>query len=161
MVLFGGCCDFSGNPYDDVWVLNITSMTWLVPSIKGTSPEARWGHVAVVANNQMLVAFGSNSKYTLNDVAVLDFTDWRWMPSFNSDGLFITVTATAIATATVTVTITVVSNNVELNVGDLVGIIFSILFVIIAIVALVIYYRCYRSRNNQSTENNTSGNAAT
>ena len=66
MILFGG---FSGATYNDVWALDLASMTWSQLTPAGSAPVPRYGAVAVYdpEGDQMVTSFGgSGDSWTLS-----------------------------------------------------------------------------------------------
>lgn len=55
--VFGGE-DPRHRPLGDLWYLDLDSLTWGQPEVKGKAPAARSAHAAVAYNNRYLLVFG-------------------------------------------------------------------------------------------------------
>ncbi|KAI8324267.1 hypothetical protein GQ54DRAFT_296263 [Martensiomyces pterosporus] len=88
MVVLGGSNGTALVGMDDIYVYSILTRTWLRRSASGSVPKARRNHVAVVANNSLIVLHGgtdTNFTSALGDIAVLDTTTWTWsVPSVSN-----------------------------------------------------------------------------
>jgi len=69
---------------NDVWAIDLDTMTWHNPSCAGRSPGARYGHTTTVVDYKVYV-FGGRGPAGLmyNDLWCLDVETWKWslMPS--------------------------------------------------------------------------------
>ena len=77
MIVFGGY-DQTTSACNDVWELDLTTLTWTQLFPSGTSPGARYAHSAVYDEvEHRMVVFGGAAPYMLafNDVWELDLTD--------------------------------------------------------------------------------------
>uniref|UniRef100_A0A6B2LLN4 Uncharacterized protein n=1 Tax=Arcella intermedia TaxID=1963864 RepID=A0A6B2LLN4_9EUKA len=78
LYVFGG---FSAQqkPLNDLWKFDSDRMEWEVVESSGDVPSARYGHVAVIYNNQMYVHGGNMDKFSaLDDFYVFDFGTKVW-----------------------------------------------------------------------------------
>jgi len=76
MVLFGGLDD-SFVQRNEVFVLDLDTLTWSQPAVTGTPPTPRGFHTAVydAANEQMIVFGGSDGTFELSGLYVLSLSD--------------------------------------------------------------------------------------
>ena len=77
MIIFGGY-DQTTNARNDVWELDLTTLTWTQLFPSGTSPGPRYAHSAVYDQvEHRMVVFGGTAPYmyAFNDVWELDLTD--------------------------------------------------------------------------------------
>lgn len=72
--VFGGYggMGYSRRDMDDLYTLNVYTWTWSKVNPKGTIPEKRSGHQAVVVERKIFMFGGSNSAVQLNDLFILD-----------------------------------------------------------------------------------------
>lgn len=65
---------------DDVWVLDIESMTWQEVRCGGDIPNPRYGHSCHLVGSRMFVVGGKGPNGQLyRDVHFLDLVDWTWV----------------------------------------------------------------------------------
>eukprot|EP01112_Ceratiomyxa_fruticulosa_P000175 TRINITY_DN1018_c0_g2_i5.p1 TRINITY_DN1018_c0_g2~~TRINITY_DN1018_c0_g2_i5.p1 ORF type:complete len:592 (+),score=135.87 TRINITY_DN1018_c0_g2_i5:256-2031(+) len=65
--------------YDDVFVLDLESMTWSSPPLKGVPPSPRWGHsTAFLPPSQLIVFGGYSGGNRMNDVHILNIDTFTW-----------------------------------------------------------------------------------
>lgn len=77
MIMFGGY-DLTTSARNDVWELDLTTLTWTQLFPSGTSPVPRYAHTAVYDPvDQRMIVFGGIAPYStgFNDVWELDLTD--------------------------------------------------------------------------------------
>ncbi len=75
--MFGG--DTSGHlNSNDLWTLNINTMTWKYQPTRGSIPSARSAHCHVITNNVLWLFGGINGERVFNDVHTLDLETWTW-----------------------------------------------------------------------------------
>ncbi|XP_043823067.1 host cell factor 2 [Dromiciops gliroides] len=80
MYIFGGMC---GSRLDDLWQLDIETMSWSQPETKGTVPLPRSLHTASVIGNKMYI-FGGWVPQTMNNAeASPRDCEWRCTSSFS------------------------------------------------------------------------------
>ncbi|XP_020838039.1 host cell factor 2 isoform X2 [Phascolarctos cinereus] len=79
MYLFGGMC---GSRLDDLWQLDLETMSWSQPETKGTVPLPRSLHTANVIGNKMYV-FGGWVPQAMNSVEASRDCEWRCTSSFS------------------------------------------------------------------------------
>eukprot|EP00760_Papus_ankaliazontas_P013590 PhM_4_TR1582/c0_g1_i1/m.30331 len=82
LVVHGGA-DALGHPFSDMWVLSLRQMTWKrFETTSAVAPTARYGHSAVMYNDQMVIIGGHGKDgNVLHDMWVLDIAArvWRHM----------------------------------------------------------------------------------
>lgn len=78
MVIFGGAQ--RELRFNDVWVLDMTQMTWSCPNIRGKKPSGRFGHSQIAVDNQTVLVLGGcgGPNLLFGDVWILDTTNWIW-----------------------------------------------------------------------------------
>jgi hypothetical protein len=82
-VLFGGCCDNSGNAFGDTWTWD--GANWTQKSPAG-NPPPRWGHAMAydAAHGQVVLFGGINFPDVFGDTWVWDGTNWTQKTPANS-----------------------------------------------------------------------------
>lgn len=78
VVIFGGSGDGDGNYLNDVHVLDVKTMTWSSPEVKGEVPAPRDSHVAVAIGNKMFIYGGDCGDRYHGEVDVLDMDTMTW-----------------------------------------------------------------------------------
>ncbi|CAM9634761.1 unnamed protein product [Chrysoparadoxa australica] len=82
LVVFGGHRFNTGNTFiylNDIWVLDIETMTWQEVRCSGELPAPRYGHSCELVGSRMFVIGGKGEKNELyRDVYFLDLLDWTW-----------------------------------------------------------------------------------
>ena len=81
VVLFGGHhTTLHGEIYDELWVMNVDTMIWRRPIVKGRPPSARFGHAACLVNTHMFVYGGCAEDSLYRDCHVLHCKGqhYRW-----------------------------------------------------------------------------------
>ncbi|XP_078159009.1 uncharacterized protein LOC144554569 [Carex rostrata] len=78
IVIFGGSGDGDGNYLNDVHVLDVKTMTWSSPEVKGEVPAPRDSHVAVAIGNKMFIFGGDCGDRYHGEVDVLDMDTMTW-----------------------------------------------------------------------------------
>ncbi|CDH58545.1 hypothetical protein RO3G_08606 [Lichtheimia corymbifera JMRC:FSU:9682] len=64
----------------DLFVLDVCTLSWSTPVVTGTAPSARAGHEAVSYGNYMLVMMGYDSDGNfVNDIGILNLATWEWV----------------------------------------------------------------------------------
>lgn len=77
--IFGGETP-NRSPLDELWVLDLESMTWSKPDVAGQAPVARSSHSAVTYQDRYVVIFGGGSiANCYNDLVVLDTQTMSWI----------------------------------------------------------------------------------
>ena len=69
---------------NDVWAIDVDTMTWHNPRCAGHAPAPRYGHTATVIDYKYYIMGGKGEgKAVYNDVWCLDVERWAWelMPS--------------------------------------------------------------------------------
>ena len=82
LVVFGGHYYVGDEKFaylNDVWVLDVESMTWQKVKCGGTPPEPRYGHACQAVGSRMFVFGGKGAgKQVFKDVYMLDLVSWTW-----------------------------------------------------------------------------------
>lgn len=85
LIIFGGSKGYGTTSYNDVVVLRGLAAATRTPAVAvfqppatGKAPAPRAGHVAVMLEDEMLVAGGSDALHTFADVHVLHTSGWAW-----------------------------------------------------------------------------------
>ncbi|CAO3653861.1 unnamed protein product [Cunninghamella echinulata] len=61
--------------YNELYILNIDTLTWTKPQIKGDTVSPRRAHVTCLWNNKIVIVGGGNGTEALSDVFMLDISD--------------------------------------------------------------------------------------
>ncbi|KAH6805852.1 hypothetical protein C2S51_030683 [Perilla frutescens var. frutescens] len=78
MVIFGGSGEGEANYLNDLHILDLKSMYWSSPEVKGSIPAPRDSHSSVAVGNRLFI-FGGDSGYRYQgDVSVLDMNKVIW-----------------------------------------------------------------------------------
>ncbi|KAJ3691076.1 hypothetical protein LUZ61_020240 [Rhynchospora tenuis] len=78
VVIFGGSGEGDANYLNDVHVLDVKSMTWSCPEVKGEMPAPRDSHAAVAIGNKMFIYGGDCVDRYHGEVDVLDLDTMTW-----------------------------------------------------------------------------------
>lgn len=78
MVVFGGSGEGGANYLNDVHVLDLKTMEWSSPDVRGTAPAPRDSHSAVAVGNRLFVFGGDSGDRYQGDVSVLDMNKMVW-----------------------------------------------------------------------------------
>lgn len=78
LVIFGGNGDGEGNHLNDLHVLDLNTMRWSSPLVKGDVPVPRDSHGAVVIGNKFFVYGGDRGDRYHGGVDVLDLETMTW-----------------------------------------------------------------------------------
>eukprot|EP01138_Halocafeteria_seosinensis_P006050 gb/GECG01006184.1/.p1 GENE.gb/GECG01006184.1/~~gb/GECG01006184.1/.p1 ORF type:complete len:255 (+),score=24.77 gb/GECG01006184.1/:1-765(+) len=82
LVLFGGHYFGDGGKFqylNDVWAIDIDTMTWHNPKCAGRGPGPRYGHSATVIDYKIYIFGGKGpNKMLYNDLWCLDVENWAW-----------------------------------------------------------------------------------
>ncbi|XP_063940106.1 uncharacterized protein LOC108201128 isoform X2 [Daucus carota subsp. sativus] len=78
LVVFGGSGEGGANYLNDVHVLDLKSMSWSSPQVKGDIPVPRDSHSAVAVENKLIVYGGDCGVRYQGDVDVLDMDTMTW-----------------------------------------------------------------------------------
>jgi len=84
MIVFGGITH-QYVPLNDIWILNIESMSWSQPSMTGVAPFPRMLHAAVIVEDSFFIHGGSANNILLEDFWKVDVTKWAWEEQMASD----------------------------------------------------------------------------
>ncbi|KAH7425775.1 hypothetical protein KP509_11G070000 [Ceratopteris richardii] len=77
LFIFGGRNE-ENKLLNDVYYLDLKTMTWLQPAVEGSIPAVREGASMVVIGFQLILFGGRGSRQRYNDVHVLDTQAWTW-----------------------------------------------------------------------------------
>jgi N-acetylneuraminic acid mutarotase len=82
LVVFGGHFLAAKDKFgylNDVWVLQLSSMSWKAIRCGGLAPEPRYGHGCELIGNRMFIIGGKGANQELyRDVYFLDLESWEW-----------------------------------------------------------------------------------
>ncbi|KAJ8619402.1 hypothetical protein MRB53_027931 [Persea americana] len=78
LVVFGGSGEGEGNYLNDVHVLDLKTMKWISPEVKGDLPAPRDSHTAVAIENKLIVYGGDCGDRYHGEVDVLDMDALTW-----------------------------------------------------------------------------------
>ncbi|KAI9138990.1 hypothetical protein BKA69DRAFT_1126913 [Paraphysoderma sedebokerense] len=83
LIIFGGT-DTNDQCLNDIYLLNLNSMEWSVPSTSGMRPQRRSKHAATIYNSKLYVVGGvahmsDTEPLVLSDVGILDLETWTWV----------------------------------------------------------------------------------
>ncbi|KAA8536732.1 hypothetical protein F0562_029210 [Nyssa sinensis] len=78
MVIFGGSGEGEANYLNDLHVLDLKTMRWTSPEVKGNIPVPRDSHTAVVVGNKLFVYGGDCGDRYQGDVNMLDMNTQTW-----------------------------------------------------------------------------------
>ncbi|CEP16492.1 hypothetical protein [Parasitella parasitica] len=86
IVFGGGMPEDKSTQMNDVFILELATMRWTAPSIKGVPPKPRRYHKAYLVDNFMLVAFGLSGDNTgFDDVNILSTSSWSWTTQYTAN----------------------------------------------------------------------------
>ena len=63
----------AGNKHPYTYMLNLTTMEWTQPVVKGVMPTRRYNHTTTAVDSRVLIFGGWDGNRPLNDVVQLDF----------------------------------------------------------------------------------------
>lgn len=66
VIMFGG--GGKNKIFDDLWLLDIETLTWMQPHCTGKKPSGRWGHSATLVQQTMYVYGGVYDSKMLNEL---------------------------------------------------------------------------------------------
>ncbi|XP_024019116.1 acyl-CoA-binding domain-containing protein 4 [Morus notabilis] len=78
LVIFGGSGEGEGNYLNDLHILDLKTMTWTSPEVKGDIPIPRDSHNAVAIGNKLFVYGGDCGDRYNGDVDMLDINTLTW-----------------------------------------------------------------------------------
>jgi hypothetical protein len=78
IMVFGGSGEGEANYLNDLHVLDLKSMRWTSPEVKGSIPAARDSHSAVAIGSKLFVYGGDRGDRFHGDVDVLDTDTMTW-----------------------------------------------------------------------------------
>ncbi|KAF9103650.1 hypothetical protein BGX27_010483 [Mortierella sp. AM989] len=137
MLVFGGTNDFK-TAFTAPYYLDLPTWTWSSPDAQGDAPN-RWGHTATMAGSSMVVAFGTSSQPSTDNIAILDTTTNTWTKQFRPVGMIVPPTE---------------DSKDGLSVGAVLGIAFVVTaFIVGGAFHLLTRRRKRRTRNTLAREN--------
>ncbi|XP_009373292.2 acyl-CoA-binding domain-containing protein 4 [Pyrus x bretschneideri] len=78
LVIFGGSGEGKGNYLNDLHVLDLNTMRWTSPEVKGDSPVPRDSHSTIVMGKKLLVYGGDRGDRYYGGVDMLDMNTLTW-----------------------------------------------------------------------------------
>lgn len=78
LIVFGGSGEGEANYLNDLHVLDLKSMEWSSPEVRGSVPAPRDSHSSVVVGNRLFVFGGDSGDRYQGDVNVLDMNKMTW-----------------------------------------------------------------------------------
>ncbi|XP_008781141.2 uncharacterized protein LOC103700995 isoform X1 [Phoenix dactylifera] len=78
LVIFGGSGEGEANYLNDVHILDLKSMTWTSPEVKGDPPAPRDSHTAVEIGNKLLIYGGDCGDRYHGEVDIFDLDTMTW-----------------------------------------------------------------------------------
>ncbi|KAJ3676056.1 hypothetical protein LUZ60_003468 [Juncus effusus] len=78
IVIFGGSGEGEANYLNDVYVLDVKSLSWSRPEVKGEVPAKRDSHVSVCVGSKMFIFGGDCGDRYHGEVDVLDIDTMTW-----------------------------------------------------------------------------------
>ncbi|KAG0494103.1 hypothetical protein HPP92_005097 [Vanilla planifolia] len=78
LVVFGGSGEGEANYLNDVHVLDLKTMTWSSPELKGDPPAPRDSHTAVAIGSKLLIYGGDCGDHYHGEVDILDMDTMCW-----------------------------------------------------------------------------------
>ncbi|GAN06340.1 kelch repeatcontaining protein [Mucor ambiguus] len=86
IVFGGGMPEDEHTQMNDVFILELATMRWTAPSIKGVPPKPRRYHKAYLVDDFMLVVFGLSGDNTgFDDVNILSTSSWSWITQYSAN----------------------------------------------------------------------------
>ncbi|ORX49506.1 galactose oxidase [Hesseltinella vesiculosa] len=80
LVIFGGSSEEDGVYYNNVALLDLTTMTWEHPTPCGAIPQGRCRHAATIHDKYLYISGGLTAGGQLSDALhILDLASWTWM----------------------------------------------------------------------------------
>lgn len=78
LIVFGGSGEGEANYLNDLHVLDLKSMEWSSPRVKGDIPAPRDSHSSVAMGNRLFVFGGDSGDRYQGDVCMLDMNTFAW-----------------------------------------------------------------------------------
>ncbi|XP_019441203.1 PREDICTED: rab9 effector protein with kelch motifs-like [Lupinus angustifolius] len=78
LVIFGGSGEGDANYLNDLYILDLRTMRWSFPEVKGDLPVPRDSHITVVIGNKLFVYGGDCGDKYHGDVDMLDMETMTW-----------------------------------------------------------------------------------
>ncbi|KAI7889208.1 uncharacterized protein EV154DRAFT_424297 [Mucor mucedo] len=87
VIIFGGGMPEDGHgQLNDVFILELETMRWKAPSIKGVPPKPRRYHKAYLVDDVLLVTFGlGGDEKGFDDVNILSTSSWSWITQYTAN----------------------------------------------------------------------------
>ncbi|ORE04572.1 hypothetical protein BCV72DRAFT_257216 [Rhizopus microsporus var. microsporus] len=83
IIFGGGATDGRSTQFNDVFILELSTMQWTAPAIEGIPPKPRKYHKSTIIGNYLLVMFGIGDGDTgFDDVNLLSTTSWTWVNQY-------------------------------------------------------------------------------
>ncbi|CEG76179.1 hypothetical protein RMATCC62417_11111 [Rhizopus microsporus] len=83
IIFGGGATDGRSAQFNDVFILELSTMQWTAPAIEGIPPKPRKYHKSTIIGNYLLVMFGIGDGDTgFDDVNLLSTTSWTWVNQY-------------------------------------------------------------------------------
>ncbi|KAG1169398.1 hypothetical protein G6F70_008447 [Rhizopus microsporus] len=83
IIFGGGATDGRSTQFNDVFILELSTMQWTAPAIEGIPPKPRKYHKSIMVGNYLLVMFGIGDGDTgFDDVNLLSTTTWTWVNQY-------------------------------------------------------------------------------
>jgi len=90
LVVFGGHAYLGDGKFEylnDVWVCDITTLSWQKVYVGGTPPAKRYGMSCVIVGSRMFCFGGRGENGVLfRDMYFLDLVEWTWVPVSATSG---------------------------------------------------------------------------
>lgn len=85
VIIFGGGTPDGGQAQlNDVFILELETMRWTAPAIKGVPPKPRKYHKAYLIGDLLLVAFGlAGDNKGFDDINILSTSTWSWTSQYS------------------------------------------------------------------------------
>lgn len=79
LVVFGGCegGEDQTAPFNDVWVLDLSTKVWALQKITGKKPAGRDGHAGGLIRNNMIIYGGNGTTTLFQDIWILNLLNFE------------------------------------------------------------------------------------
>lgn len=78
LVVFGGSGEGVGNYLNDLHILDLNTMRWTSPEVKGDVPPPRDSHISIAVGSKLFIYGGDCGDRYLGDVDVFDINTFMW-----------------------------------------------------------------------------------
>ncbi|KAL5135901.1 Rab9 effector protein with kelch motifs [Glycine soja] len=92
IVIFGGSGEGHANYLNDLHILDLRTMSWTSPELKGDFPVPRDSHSTLAIGNKLIVYGGDSGDQYHGNVHMLDMTTMTWSKGFSNSFLGILMT---------------------------------------------------------------------